>query len=411
MFEPNVVEKIEHPGTMIIDQYLETRMKQLILQVTQQCNLRCGYCAYSGIYDKNRTHSNKRMAFDTAQKAIDFFLERNTELSDVVISFYGGEPLLEFELIKQCVEYAKSQVEGKRIRFSMTTNGTLLTNRVIEFLVKNEFSLAISLDGSKQEHDANRKLANGGGSFDVIIGNIERIQKHYPEYYGEVRIMTTVNPRMNLECALEFFGANDIFSDRQLIFNSMNETNLSQELSYDDNYFKVRNFEHIKLLFSLVGRLDKKYVSPLAVSARGKLERNRKHLRERMEMGHTMHHNGPCMAGVQRLFVRVDGVLFPCERVNEMLDYFTIGSLGSGLDTDKIKSMINIGKLTEIECENCWGLRRCSICVGQIDFDIDISRDAKLKECIKSRNRVLSDLYELCVLNEFGFNVEDVSVG
>jgi uncharacterized protein len=105
LFMPNVVERIEHPGTAIIEQYLKTRMMQLTLQVTQQCNLRCGYCAYSGIYDNNRTHSNKRMSFETARKAIDFFLDRNGELSDIVIGFYGGEPLLELDLIKRCIDF------------------------------------------------------------------------------------------------------------------------------------------------------------------------------------------------------------------------------------------------------------------------------------------------------------------
>jgi uncharacterized protein len=91
LFMPNAIEKIEHSGTEIIEQYLQTRMKQLTLQVTQQCNLRCSYCTYSGIYDNNRTHSNQRMAIKTAKQAIDFFLERNSELSDVIIGFYGGE--------------------------------------------------------------------------------------------------------------------------------------------------------------------------------------------------------------------------------------------------------------------------------------------------------------------------------
>ena len=74
LLEPNIIEKIEHPSSVIIEQHLKTRIKQLILQVTQECNLRCKYCVYSGEYKGFRKHSNHRMSFETAKKAIDFFI-------------------------------------------------------------------------------------------------------------------------------------------------------------------------------------------------------------------------------------------------------------------------------------------------------------------------------------------------
>ncbi|WP_227060852.1 4Fe-4S cluster-binding domain-containing protein [[Clostridium] scindens] len=110
LFKPNVVEKIWHPQTDIVEHHTEKKLQQLTLQVTQQCNLRCEYCIYSGIYDGNRTHANKRMNFEVARKAIDFFLEHSIETSDVVIGFYGGEPLLEFELIRRCI-ICSNQIE------------------------------------------------------------------------------------------------------------------------------------------------------------------------------------------------------------------------------------------------------------------------------------------------------------
>ncbi|SHH84912.1 uncharacterized protein SAMN02745823_01178 [Sporobacter termitidis DSM 10068] len=407
ILKSNVVEKIEHPGTEIIEHYLKTRMKQLTLQVTQQCNMRCEYCIYSGIYDNNRTHSNHRMSLETAKKAIDFFLERNGELPIVVIGFYGGEPLLEFDLIRQCVEYAKSRVEGKKIRFNMTTNGTLLTDSVVDYMVENDFTLCISLDGSKQEHDVSRKFVNGEGSFDIIIHNIERIQKRHPEYYKEIMILTTINPYMDLGCALEYFSTKEIFSDKQIIFNAMNEINLNRELNYDKNYFKIRNFEHIKMLSSLIGKLDKKYVSPLTISSRSKVERRQKHIHNHSEILPITHHGGPCLAGVQRLFVRVDGTLFPCERVNEMIDNFKIGTLDDGLDVGKIKKLINIGELTDTECKKCWNLRQCSICAREVDFEANLPRESKLRECPKSCSNALFDMYELCALNEFDLDIEE----
>lgn len=414
LFVPNVVEKIEHSGTEIIEHYLKTRMKQLTLQVTQQCNLRCAYCAYSGIYDRNRTHANQRMSFETAKKAIDFFLQNNSELSEVVIGFYGGEPLLEFDLIRQCVEYARSKVEGKKIIFNMTTNGTLLNDRVVDYLVENDFILGVSLDGSKEEHDVNRKFVNGTGSFDVIIDNLRTIFRRYPIFSKHINIMTTINPHMDIGCVLEYFSTEEIFSDKSIMFNTMNEVDLSQEISYTQRHYRVRNYEYIKMLFSLIGKLDRSQISPLYERTRAGIERRQQRLRERMELFSVEHHGGPCMPGVRRLFVRVDGVLFPCERVSEALDYFKIGTLEDGLDVNRIRRILNIGKLTENECKNCWNLRQCMLCSGQIDFDIEPTSATKLKECPKNIDKAMFDLYELCVLKEFGFdtfNAEEVRMG
>jgi uncharacterized protein len=408
MFMPNVVKKIEHYGTEIIEQYLNTRMNQLTLQVTQQCNLRCEYCAYSGIYDNNRTHSNKRMSFETAKKAIDFFFERNSALADVTIGFYGGEPLLEFELIKRCVEYANSQVEGKRIRFNMTTNGTLLSDDVVDYLVNNDFRLSISLDGSKEEHDINRKFINGEGSFDTIINNIRNIKVRYPEYDKQIMVLTTINPNMDLSCVLEYFSTDDVLKDKYIMFNPMKETSLKSDIRYDEEFTLIRRYEYMKLLFALVGKLDSEHLSPLTYSLKSKIEDNWKIMRKRIRLPSVMHPGGPCLPGVRRVFVRVDGTLFPCERISETLDYFKIGSLEDGFDLSKIRRLINIGQLTENECLHCWGIKYCSICSEQIEFEVEPTKDLKLKECPNSCYRVLSDLYELCVLSEFGFNPERV---
>jgi len=255
MFMPNIVERIEHPGTIVVEHYLKARVKQLTLQVTQQCNLRCEYCIYSGVYN-TRTHSNKRMSWETAKKAIDFFIARTTELAEITIGFYGGEPLLELDLIKRCVEYAKSKIEGKAIKFNVSTNGTLLVDNVVDYLVKNDFLLSVSLDGSKEEHDVTRKFENGEGSFDIIIGNMERLRIRYPEYDKKTSIMSTINPHADLGCTLEYFSTDELFNDKHVIFNQMNETGLDMALNYDKRHFEIRNYEYIKMLFASIGKLE-----------------------------------------------------------------------------------------------------------------------------------------------------------
>lgn len=107
------------------------------------------------------------------------FIERSFESESLHLGFYGGEPLLEIELIKKCVDYIQKNVEGKRITFGITTNGTLLTGEVLQFLYDNDFSITISLDGPKEDHDACRKFANGKGSFDIVVKNISEAKRLY----------------------------------------------------------------------------------------------------------------------------------------------------------------------------------------------------------------------------------------
>ncbi|MBR6641397.1 MAG: hypothetical protein IKL08_04310, partial [Clostridia bacterium] len=100
----------------------------------------------------------------------------------------------EYYEIEDILEYANSKVEGKKILFNMTTNGTLLSDKVVDFLSRYNFSISISLDGSKEEHDRNRKFKDGRGSFDVIIENLRNIREKYPELDKRIQIMTTINP-------------------------------------------------------------------------------------------------------------------------------------------------------------------------------------------------------------------------
>ena len=399
--QPNIVRKIEHPMSAVIERYLETRIEQLTLQVTQQCNLRCAYCIYSGIYLRRRTHAAARMGFETAKKAIDFYIERSSSLSDAVIGFYGGEPLLEFDLIKKCVAYAKTRVEGKRIRFAMTTNGTLLTDEIADYLAENDFMLSVSIDGSKKEHDSNRRFASGEGSFDTIMGNLERIRTRHPDYWKQILFLTTINPHMDLGCVLEYFDAEDVFNDSHIIFNSMVTASLDSSSDYSDEYYAVRNFEYMKMMFALVGKLDKKHVSRLMQNSMSEYRRRVAALRNGSEISPQEHHGGPCLPGVKRLFVRTDGELFPCERVSDSLDFYNIGSLSNGFDLDKVRSVLNIGYISQDECKACWGLRRCSICSAEMEFDESPGKAAKEAACSKSIGRMDLELYELCALSEF----------
>lgn len=405
VLQENVIEEIENPGSIFLEHHAENRLYQLILQVTQQCNLRCGYCAYSGIYAQNRKHSSKRMNFETAKKAIDFFIERTSEMDKIHISFYGGEPLLEFDLMRRCVEYAKDMVEGKELTFGITTNGTLLTDEIVEFLSTNEFHLMISLDGSKKEHDANRKFMSGEGSFDLIMENVRHIKETFPEYGNKIMFNTVLNPKSNLSCVLEFFSTDDVLADNHIIFNSVNEDGLETELEYEESYDLIRRYEYLKVLLFLIGKISKEAVSKLMRDAINQNKEFYQILNKHYPILKKFHHNGPCMPGIRRLFITVDGKFFPCEKVSETSDFYCIGTLETGFSLKKMEQLLNIGKYTKEECKSCWILQNCSICADQFEPNEDcaVCKKNKLAKCFEEKMRIEDCLYEICVLREFGY--------
>ena len=406
LFMPNVVEEIRHPQTDIMEYHAKKRLNQIILQVTQQCNLRCEYCVYSGIYEGNRVHSANRMTFETAKQAIDFYLEHSVDCSTAVVGFYGGEPLLEIDLIQKCVEYVREKAEGKKLWFSLTTNGTLLNGERARFLAENDFNIAISLDGSKKEHDTCRKFPDGSGSFDTVMQNIRDLSRSYPEYTKKsVSFFTTVNPFMDLGCVMEYFKADEIINEKHITYNMMVLKDLKNKQDYQESFFQIQKFEYIKALFSLIGKLDKKEISPLVYTSINYAKKTKQLLHRKSELSPVVHPGGPCMPGILRLFARYDGALFPCERVNENRDFYCIGTVEEGLFLDRMRDILNIGKLTEEECKTCWNLRRCSMCSNEIEFHGNErpGKEDKLKLCREKKGSAEGELYEQSVLKEFGY--------
>ncbi len=405
----NRVTMIQHPYTEMLPHFCSSSLSSMVLQVTQQCNLRCSYCAYSGAYH-NRTHNSAKMCRETAKKAIDFFLERAKESTTIHLGFYGGEPLLEFDLIQWCVEYIRNQVEGKGISFGLTTNGTLLTDEIIKFLFDNDFYVTISIDGPKEEHDACRVFPNGKGSFDLVMENIQRIKELYPGQTKKFSVSTVVSPKSDLNHVLDYFSTDEILSDTQIMIASLTPNGLKEEVNYQESYYQVRRYEYLKLLLSMLGKLDSKYVSQLVQHARRTNEQLYRALQRHTKIPERIHHGGPCIPSVKKLFVMTDGNLFPCEKISESVGCAQIGTLDEGFDLQKIEDLLNIGSLTASECKNCWVLPNCKICAAQLEYvsgQKKFTKEDKLPACKQSKMNVMADLYELCVLHEFGYRLNE----
>ena len=149
-------------------------IKAMCLHVSHDCNLRCKYCfASTGDYKEGRM----LMSLETGKKAIDFLIERSGDRKFLELDFFGGEPTLNFDVVKKIVEYGRSREAeaNKKFRFTITTNGVLLDDDMIEFVNKEMNNVVLSIDGRKEVNDAMRVRVDGSGSYDRIIPNFKKL--------------------------------------------------------------------------------------------------------------------------------------------------------------------------------------------------------------------------------------------
>lgn len=402
----NVVEEIQHPATIDLEHIVNNHMSQLVLQVTQQCNLRCCYCIFSGNY-YNREHSSQRMTFETAKRAVDFFMEHSLESKEVTVGFYGGEPFLEFNLIKSVITYCKENYSYRTLKFNVTTNGVLLNKEIIQYCIENDMLVTISIDGSKEEHDANRVTRDGKGTFDIILNNIRLIEKIDKNYFLKNLLFNTViNPKLKLNCVGEYFSTSQLFQDSHIIFGNLTTSNLKEKslAEYNTEFWLPRNYELLKLFLYILGKIDKQKLSKLIINSTGEVEDFVRKLRYR-EPNRIDHHGGPCVPCAKRLFITVDGKMYPCERVSENIKRFCIGALNNGLNMENINYILNCGKLSEIECKNCWNLLHCNVCISMANSEsgVGFNKSEKLACCNESMLVTMTQLKEYCTLKEFGY--------
>lgn len=400
------LESIRHSDTDILDVHLGRKLQEVILQVTQRCNLRCDYCTYSGRYE-NRSHSPRSMSLETARRAIDMALSHSEDTPDFVLGFYGGEPLLELPLIKECVKYTRQQAPDRNISYATTTNGTLLTPDVYGYLMDNGFNILISLDGPKQIHDRSRKFPDGRGSYDVIMENINAIHGKYPESYHKLRFNAVVSPETDDSCLPSLFKTDDVLSYYNLSMSFINDLYTEEDYTYSEAFALYFNHEVCKLLLSMLGRLDKGRVSPLISGRSGIYKQEYERLGRIPRLPPVCHPGGPCLAGAMRLFIDVDGRFFPCERVSESSQVMVIGDLGHGFDVEKAKLLLNPGQVTQEQCQKCWAIMHCYMCAAHSDDLHEISRSLRLSKCQSVRSQYEENLKALCFLKESGHTFEE----
>ncbi len=341
----------------------------LILSVTEQCNLRCRYCPYSNETSYFRSHSNQVMSAETAQSAVRLFHENTpSKAGTYTIGFYGGEPLLELDLVRETIQYARAHMPDKSIRFRVSTNGALLDDPdTVEFLSREKIHLLVSLDGPEEIHDHYRVSATGQGTFHKVIAGLRRLLTLDPMAARRTTLMVTLGPPADLLGAMEYYRDFPLYRELGLACPPVvkfNVANLKEIDIPEKAEFREEVWENEAKALSAYTEgciaLKRGEMNPF-LAHRYDRQLMEYHDRDRRPMESTMVTTGICdPQGGNRLYVQSNGAMQVCEKV---CDQFTIGNVHDGFDSVAVQRWFdNLGSVTRERCRTCWALRLCNLC-------------------------------------------------
>ncbi len=375
-------------------QSIRHRLNQLIINITDQCNLQCKYCIYSGLNPIARRNGLKSMTKGTILRAVEFYLSRCDEVDTPILGLYGGEPTLKPDLLRYAIEKFISACKGKNYHISITTNGIKLTPAMWEYFHDKNISLLISVDGPPEVHDRYRVFPNGGGSFWKIAQNLEWGQEKYPEYYERnVSFSITLVPPYKLKERSKFFTEWKLSKSENHAIGYVNGIDLNAICSLEEYHSSIQeeNTEYSD------------YVNSLIAGERGTWLQKQLFQQDFLKIykrnsspdNYTSISPNICMPGVRRLFVDVSGKFHVCEKI---LPTCSVGDVWHGIDEEKLYNMATeFAKSSEKECCNCWAARFCTLCFLHA-VDEDFEPKNKKKYCENVKNRVERSMSSYCYI-------------
>jgi len=358
--------------------YQIANLKQLIFETTESCNLQCKYCGYGEFYNDYDKRENKNLSVENALKLINYLIplwqsDFNTSSNKhIYISFYGGEPLLNFTFIQQIVEYIeKINISTIRFIFSMTTNGTLL-KKYMKYLVEKDFNLMISLDGNR-DNNAYRLDKSGKSSFVHILKNINLLQNNYPDFFNKNVNFNAVLHNNNSVADIHFFFKQK-YNKIPMIgeLNNMGiRPNKIQDFmrAYKNQFESLQQAEHYE-------EIEKeRFVSaPSYLNVCIFLHQHSNFVfKDYCELLYGKTESvkwvtGTCFPFSKKMYLTVTGKILPCERIGHQFALGQVGARGVELDFEDISKKYNLffAKL-ENQCVPCYNKKTCMQCIFNID--------------------------------------------
>ena len=348
------IEELKEEGQLftedIYEPYIDsfkdrpTVVKALCLHIAHDCNLACRYCfAEEGEYHGRRA----LMSFEVGKKALDFLVANSGSRRNLEVDFFGGEPTMNFEVVKQLVEYGRSLEEehNKKFRFTLTTNGILLNDEILDFANKEMSNIVLSIDGRKEINDLMRPTRNNhGSSYDIIMPKFKKVAESRNQMNYYVRGTFT---RDNLDFS------EDVKHFADLGFKQMS---IEPVVGPEEDPYSIRE-EDLPKIMEEYDKLALEYIK-----------------REKEGRGFNFFHfmidlnQGPCVykrlsgcgSGTEYLAVTPWGDFYPCHQFvgNEE---FLMGNVDEGIKrTDLVKTFGNCNVYSKEKCKNCFARFYCS---------------------------------------------------
>lgn len=338
LFAPDFYEDLI-PDTNLPDPVI----KALCLHVSHTCNLNCEYCfASQGKYHGER----ELMSFEVGKKAIDFLIANSGSRTNLEVDFFGGEPLMNWDVVKQIVTYARSieKKYNKNFRFTLTTNGLLIDQDVIDFANREMHNVVLSLDGRKEIHDKLRKTFNGSGSYDLIVPKFKELVESRK---GKGYYIRGTFTHLNTDFTKDILHMADLGFKELSMEPAVGSPGKELALTEEDLETIYEQYEMLAMEM---------------------IKRNQE------GRGFTFYHfmidltGGPCVykrisgcgSGTEYLAVTPSGDLYPCHQfVGE--PEFLMGNLWSGVTQTSLREQFRLSNVyTKAECRECWARLYCS---------------------------------------------------
>ena len=320
----------------------------LVLNVTSKCNLSCGYCYEYG--EDKLSEASKKPRFmneETARQSVDFMFAESGDSKVVHLTFFGGETLLNFRMLRTALAYAqeRGKVLGKEVDVSLTTNATLLREEIVDWIVANDVGVTVSIDGAREQQDKHRVFANGMGSYDIIRPNIENLLARHRRRPVGARVTLT---GQNLDVAGIYQHLAGELGFPSVGFAPVT-TSWKRDYAIEDE-----GFTHMLHQFQALAQ------DYLAAALDG-----RRHAFS--NIADTLHeiHKGmskayPCGAGMGLMGVATDGDVALCHRFAGS-DAHKIGSVTTGVDVDKQEAFFDRHHIdSKTDCSTCWARPLCA---------------------------------------------------
>ncbi len=357
--------------------------KALCLHISHACNLKCAYC-FAG--QGNFGGQAELMRKETAKKALDFLVQNSGRRKHLEVDFFGGEPLLNFDAVKETVAHGRALEKqfDKKISFTITTNGLNMDKGTIGYINAEMDNVVVSIDGRKQVHDAMRPTCSGGGSFDTIVQNAKALVRERTGSYYIRGTFTRENPDFS----------NDVLFMADEGFPSLS---IEPVVGYDEEPYSIRDEELPRVLEeyeTLVGH----FVS------RKKEGRPFQFFHFMLDDG-----NGPCYkkrvkgcgAGYEYAAVAPDGAIYPCHQFVGDRD-FIIGHVDCGITSRPLtEKFAACNILNKPACRSCWAKYYCGggCAANAYKFNHDLSIPYQTG-CAMQKKRIECGLYALAMEKE-----------